>query len=69
MPVNACWKLRDGVPTGEEETLFAELGARIRDVRAGSDGALYLLTDEQEGRLLRVTRNSGSHRLNLPQAR
>jgi glucose/arabinose dehydrogenase len=38
----------------EEETLFAELGERLRDVRAGPDGALYLLTDSPRGRLLRV---------------
>jgi len=30
------------------------LGARIRDVRQGPDGWLYLLTDESDGRLLRV---------------
>jgi len=38
-----------------EEILFAELGERIRDVREGPDGALYLLTDGANGRLLRVT--------------
>ena len=38
----------------EEETLFSELGERIRDVRSGPDGFLYLLTDSGEGRLLRV---------------
>jgi glucose/arabinose dehydrogenase len=27
---------------------------RVRDVREGPDGALYLLTDENPGRLLRV---------------
>ena len=27
---------------------------RIRDVRAGPDGALYLLTDSAKGRVLRV---------------
>jgi aldose sugar dehydrogenase len=31
-----------------------EVGARIRDVRQGSDGYIYLLTDESKGRLLRV---------------
>ncbi|HSW15380.1 MAG TPA: PQQ-dependent sugar dehydrogenase [Solimonas sp.] len=31
-----------------------ELGARIRDVRQGPDGWLYLLTDDSKGRLLRV---------------
>lgn len=30
------------------------LGARVRDVRQGPDGAVYLLTDESNGRLLRV---------------
>jgi glucose/arabinose dehydrogenase len=30
------------------------IGERVRDVRVGPDGALYLLTDEDPGRLLRV---------------
>jgi glucose/arabinose dehydrogenase len=38
-----------------QEPLFKELNARIRDVRAGPDGAVYLLTDEADGKLLRVT--------------
>jgi glucose/arabinose dehydrogenase len=39
----------------ESERLFSELGERIRDVRQGPDGALYLLTDSADGRLLRVS--------------
>ena len=39
--------------TGEER-LLADLNARIRDVAQGPDGALYLLTDEQNGRLLKL---------------
>lgn len=39
--------------TGEEK-LFADLGARFRDVRMGPDGHLYVLTDSDEGRLLRI---------------
>lgn len=39
---------------GTPERLFGELDARIRDVRAGPDGAIYLLIDEADGRLLRV---------------
>lgn len=35
--------------------LFGELEERIRDVRVGSEGAVYLLTDSPEGRVLRVT--------------
>lgn len=45
--------LRGGRP-GAQEVLFAGLGERIRDVRAGPDGALYLLTDSAQGRVLRV---------------
>ncbi len=43
-----------GDVTGQE-SLFSELGERIRDVREGPDGALYLLTDGPQGKLLRVT--------------
>jgi aldose sugar dehydrogenase len=38
----------------EEERLFAELDRRLRDVRVGPDGALYLLTDHADGEILRV---------------
>jgi len=38
-----------------EERYLAELRERIRDVREGPDGAIYLLTDDPHGRLLRVT--------------
>lgn len=31
-----------------------EIGARVRDVKQGPDGHLYVLTDEAEGRLLRI---------------
>lgn len=39
----------------KEERMLEGLGERIRDVRQGPDGALYLLTDDSEGRILRVT--------------
>jgi glucose/arabinose dehydrogenase len=32
-----------------------DLGHRIRDVVAGPDGALWLIEDETNGRLLRLT--------------
>jgi glucose/arabinose dehydrogenase len=38
-----------------EERYLAELRERIRDVRQGPDGAIYLLTEDRNGRLLRVT--------------
>ncbi|HKV06358.1 MAG TPA: PQQ-dependent sugar dehydrogenase [Candidatus Acidoferrales bacterium] len=43
----------DGDRVVAEEHLLVDLGQRIRDVRQGSDGAIYLLTDA--GSLLRVT--------------
>ncbi len=36
------------------ESLLTELHQRIRDVRQGPDGLLYLLTDEKEGAVLRI---------------
>jgi len=36
------------------ETMLGELHLRIRDVRQGSDGMLYILTDEDDGALLRL---------------
>jgi glucose/arabinose dehydrogenase len=38
--------------TGEERI---PIGARVRDVRQGPDGAIYVLTDEADGALLRLT--------------
>ncbi|WP_073010813.1 PQQ-dependent sugar dehydrogenase [Roseibium suaedae] len=39
--------------TGEEK-LLEDLGERIRDVRQGPDGKIYLLTDSDEGKLIRL---------------
>jgi glucose/arabinose dehydrogenase len=36
------------------ETLLTELHQRIRDVRQGPDGLLYVITDEDDGALLRI---------------
>ena len=44
-----------------EERLLEPLGERIRDVRSGPDGRLYLLTDSPNGRLLRVGPSSSTH--------
>ena len=38
-----------------EERLLAEVGERLRDVVVGPDGALYIATDEDNGRVLKVT--------------
>lgn len=45
--------MTNGMP-GPQEVLFKELGERLRDVRVGPDGAVYLLTDSPQGRVLRV---------------
>ncbi|BCQ62232.1 hypothetical protein PBOI14_39820 [Pseudomonas sp. Boi14] len=37
-----------------EERLLGGLKARIRDVRQGPDGYLYILTDEDQGTLYKV---------------
>ena len=46
----------DGDRVTGEERLLADLGKRIRDVRQGPDGALYLLTDAPNGEILRIIR-------------
>jgi len=46
----------DGAKVVREERLLQDLGERIRDVRQGPDGWLYLLTDSPEGRILRLER-------------
>ena len=44
----------DGSSVKHEERLLGELNERIRDVRAGPDGFIYLLTDSSNGRILRL---------------
>jgi glucose/arabinose dehydrogenase len=42
-----------GRVTGEEH-LLADRGKRIRDVKQGPDGALYVVTDDEKGELWRI---------------
>lgn len=44
----------DGAKVTHEERLLKELGLRIRDVAQGPDGALYVVTDESDGQILRL---------------
>lgn len=44
----------DGDEVVGQEELLGELGARIRDVRTGPDGLLYVLTDAADGQILRL---------------
>ncbi|WP_395142530.1 PQQ-dependent sugar dehydrogenase [Schlegelella aquatica] len=46
----------DGRRVVREERLLPTLNERLRDVRQGPDGWLYLLTDSEDGRILRVER-------------
>jgi glucose/arabinose dehydrogenase len=47
-----------------EERLLVELDTRIRDVKEGTDGALYVLTDRDGGRVIRLVpaKQSSSNR-------
>ncbi len=50
-------RLRRGKESGlfvEEERMFGSLKKRIRDVREGPDGLVYVLTDEEDGELFRL---------------
>lgn len=49
----------DGDKVVHEERLLGDLKARIRDVRVGPDGYLYVLTDAKDGALLRVGLTEG----------
>ncbi|MGK3193919.1 PQQ-dependent sugar dehydrogenase [Enterobacter soli] len=43
----------------EDGRILEDRGQRIRDVRVGPDGALYVLTDESDGQLLKVSPSGG----------
>jgi glucose/arabinose dehydrogenase len=44
----------DGDRVVREEKLLPQLAQRVRDVRQGPDGFIYLLTDDRDGQLLRL---------------
>ena len=46
----------DGRKVVREERLLQNLGERIRDVRQGPDGWLYIVTDSPNGRIIRLER-------------
>ena len=43
-----------GLPTGRDHSLLADLRQRIREVKPGPDGLIYVLTDEAAGAVLRI---------------
>jgi glucose/arabinose dehydrogenase len=38
-----------------QEVMLANLSQRLRDVRVAPDGAVYVLTDETAGAILKIT--------------
>ena len=46
--------LKDNKVIGEEH-LLVDRGQRVRDVRQGPDGALYIVTDAENGELWKIT--------------
>ena len=46
----------DGRP-GDQHIMLNDRGERLRDVRTGPDGALYVLVDAEDGRVLRISPN------------
>ena len=51
---------KSGVIT--EHSLFPEIDARIRDVRVAADGSIYIVTDGNPGRIVRVTAQAAQAR-------
>jgi glucose/arabinose dehydrogenase len=51
----------DGDRIVAEERLLDDLDARIRDVRVAPDGSVYVLTDEDDGRLIRLQPPANGH--------
>lgn len=45
----------DGDRVSGERALFGEIGQRLRDIKVGPDGALYILTDAPRGKVLRIS--------------
>ena len=46
----------DGERVISQEIVPLNIGERLRDVRVGPDGALYVLTDHSDGKVLRISR-------------
>src|SRR5690606_25406613 len=52
-------ELRDGKVVGEE-WLLTDRGERIRDVKQGPDGAIYVVTEAPDGEIMKLSRGSSS---------
>lgn len=47
-------EMQQGTP-GEQHEYIKDIGERIRDVEVGPDGLIYVLTDEDNGKLIRLS--------------
>ncbi len=47
-----------GLPTARDHSMLADLRQRIREVKPGPDGFIYVLTDENAGAVLRIEPNA-----------
>ena len=48
-------EMENGMP-GQQSDMFSEIDDRLRDIRTGDDGALYILSEGDNGKLWRVSR-------------
>ncbi|MBL70548.1 MAG: glucose dehydrogenase [Rhodobiaceae bacterium] len=48
-------EMEDGAPQRQND-MFSEIGDRLRDIRTGNDGALYILSEGDNGKLWRISR-------------
>jgi glucose/arabinose dehydrogenase len=48
----------EGAITGEERFIDGEFG-RLRDIVTAPDGSILVVTDDSDGKLLRITRAGG----------
>jgi aldose sugar dehydrogenase len=46
--------LNDKMEESRRESLLTDLHQRIRDVKPGPDGLIYVATDEEQGAILRI---------------
>jgi len=49
------WLHMAGMKIVQQSTLFSEIGQRLRDIRVHPDGSIYVLTDSNEGQILRIS--------------
>lgn len=53
------WIQMQGNKVVDQQSFLSELGYRFRDIKVHPDGSLYVLVDNEQGKILRVTPKSG----------